>query len=134
MAADRNALRRLNTLLADETYGPALARLRGEDERRVLQAVSENRGADARREILAADQRRRERVRVQRHTALFRRAVDNVAARHAARPRDVEKHLANATEAELRFAAGADRDQLIQRAREAPRTLEGRDINPFWYH
>jgi hypothetical protein len=137
MAADRNALRRLQRLLDDETYGPALARLRGADERTVLQAISENRGADARREILAADERRRAAVRDQRRRQLLERAATNVTQQHrasGARYQDVRRHLADATDAELRFAAGASREELITRARQPPRVLEARDINPFWYH
>jgi hypothetical protein len=137
MAADRNALRRLNTLLADETYGPALARLRGEDERRVLRAVSENRGDDARRDILAADQRRRDQVRDQRRQQLLRRAATNVTDQHArygARYNDVVRHLQHATDAELRFAVTATREQLVQRARQPPKIQHPKDENPFWYH
>jgi hypothetical protein len=137
MAADRNALRRLQRLLDDETYGPALARLRGDDERRVLAAISENRGADARREILAADERRRAQVRDQRRRQLLERATANVTAQHrqyGVRHQDVRRHLQDATDAELRFAEHADRAQLIERARQPPRVLEARDINPFWYH
>jgi hypothetical protein len=137
MAADRNALRRLRRLLEDETYGPALARLRGQDEHRVLTAISENRGADARREILAADQRRRDAVRDQRRRQLLERATANVTDQHrqyGARYQDVRRHLTDATDAELRFAARATRAELVTRARQPPRTLEDRDINPFWYH
>lgn len=137
MAADRNALRRLRSLLADEDYGPKLARLRGTDERRVLDLVEAGRGREARAAIDAADQRRRQRLAETRRASLYRRAVDNVTAQHAgagATRSAVERHLADATDAELRFAAGATRDQLITRARLPPRTLERREINPFWYH
>lgn len=138
MAADRNALRRLQRLLDDEVYGPALARLRGQDERRVLEAISENRGNDARREILAADQRRRAQVRDRRRRNLLDRAARNTLEQHRAHYiadiSIVRRHLQDATDAELRFAATATRAQLIERARQAPRVLEARDINPFWYH
>ena len=134
MAADRNAIARLRTLLRDEDYGPKLARLRGADERRVLDLVEQNRGREARAAILDADERRRAHEREARRRTLFRRAADNVAAQHSAPLRAVERHLADATDAELRFAAGASRDQLVARARLPPRTLDRRDINPFWYH
>ena len=134
MAADRNALRRLRSLLADEEYGPKLARLRGADERRALDLVEANRGREARQYIQDADQRRLQRVREARRASLYRRAVDNVAAQHQAPVPAVERHLADATDAELRFAAGATRDQLVARARLPPRILERREINPFWYH
>jgi hypothetical protein len=124
----------LRSLLSDENYGPKLARLRGADERRVLDLVEANRGSEARQYITSADERRRERERQARKATLYRRAVANVAAQHSAPVLAVERHLADATEAELRFAAGATRDQLVQRARMPPRTLEAREINPFWYH
>jgi hypothetical protein len=127
----------LRTLLADEEYGPKLARLRGADERRVLDLVEQGRGRDARAAIDAADQRRLERLREARHATLYRRAVDNVTAQHqpwGATRGAVERHLGDATDAELRFAAGASRDQLVARARQPPRSLDRRDINPFWYH
>lgn len=137
-AADRNARRRLKALLDSEEYGPALARLRGEDERRVLDLVSNNRGAEARREILAADQRRRTRVRTQRRAALLERAVRHTIDVHAphypVRDSSVRRNLDQATDAELRFAATATRDQMIDRARQPPAVLEPREINPFWYH
>lgn len=137
-AADRNARRRLQTLLADEDYGPKLARLRGEDERRVLRLVEQNRGKEARAAIDEADARRRARVRAQRRETLVRAAVNNERVQH----RDhyeinesaVRAHLADASDAELRFIARASRQQLVDRAREPPRVLPDREYNPFWYH
>jgi hypothetical protein len=137
LAVDRNALRRLRSLLNDEEYGPKLARLRGTDERRVLDLVSEGRGREARAAINDADQRRLERERESRRRTLYRRAVDNVYRQHAphgATRGGVEKWLSQADQAELRFAAGATRDQLVQRARQPPKTLGVREVNAFWYH
>src|SRR5882757_1004534 len=51
--------RRLATLLADEDYGPALARLNRAETAEVLRLVQENRGQQARLEILRLDARRR---------------------------------------------------------------------------
>lgn len=137
-AADRNARRRLQTLLSDEDYGPKLARLRGADERRVLRLISENRGAEARREILAADERRLERARVQRRATLLERAVEHTVIAHQAHydsdRADVRRNLRHATDAELRFVLGADHYQLADRAREQPHDYQGELANPFWYH
>lgn len=140
-AADRNARRRLQRLLDDEDYGPKLARLRGEDERRVLRLISENRGAEARAEIQAADERRRQRVRENRERQLFERAVRNTLAVH--RPyyptieeTDVRRYLGQATRAELQIAATGNRDDLYDMARRQspPPSSTTREINPFWYH
>lgn len=137
-AAERNARRRLQTLLDSEEYGPALARLRGADERRVLTLIEQNRGAEARREILAADERRRTRVRVQRRATLVERAVQHTVAAHQAHydsdPADVRRNLRHATDAELRFVLGADHYQLADQARAQPHEYDGELVNPFWYH
>jgi hypothetical protein len=69
---ERNAQRRLNTILSDERYGPSLARLRGAQERRVLDLISENRTVEARQAILEATEARRAKRRTQ---AASRRAV-----------------------------------------------------------
>lgn len=52
--------RRVWTLLNDETYGPALARLNKHDTAHVLTLVQQNRGREARAEILRLDQERRD--------------------------------------------------------------------------
>jgi hypothetical protein len=138
---DRNALRRLQRLLDDEDYGPKLARLRGTDEQHVLGLISRNQGAAARAEINAADARRRETARASARMRLEKRAVDNQHARHregGTHPRRaaLEGGARLMSDTDLRFAAGATRDQLVQRARQPPKHLtpRGEDWNPFWYH
>lgn len=139
-AADRNARRRLQRILDDEELGPKLARLRGDDERRVLRLISENRGSEARAEIRAADARRRQRVREARRRTLLDRAVSNTLAVHRPYyPRisetQVRRHLATGTTADLQRAATGDREELIDLARlQAYPIDEPREINPFWYH
>jgi hypothetical protein len=54
-----NAKRRLALMLRDEEYGPKLARLRGTDERRVLDLIYENRGMEARSALRDLDAARR---------------------------------------------------------------------------
>jgi hypothetical protein len=138
--AERNALRRLQRLLDDEEYGPMLARLRGDDERRVLRLIDENRGREARAEIRAADARRREARRVSRRRQLEGQATRNMITRHLeGGARVYEQGVADGcrlmTDAELRFAATATRDELVERARQPPKVLTPRgDTNPFWYH
>lgn len=140
-AADRNALRRLQRLLDDDEYGPKLARLRGADEQRVLQLIDENRGREARAEILAADERRRTAARATARRRLEKTAVDNQMTRHREggtnpyRP-GLEEGARLMSDADLRFASRATRDQLVARARQPPRFLtpRGEDWNPFWYH
>lgn len=58
------AKRRLGTILADETYGPRLARLTNAEARPILDLVYENKGREARKAILEADENRRLRNRV----------------------------------------------------------------------
>lgn len=57
--SDAAAERRLRTLLANEDYGPKLARLNRAEESRVLELISENRGKEARAAIDKADRNRR---------------------------------------------------------------------------
>lgn len=60
MAARTAYERRVAALLADEDYGPKLARLNRYQTGEVLELVRQNRGAEARREILRYDEQRRQ--------------------------------------------------------------------------
>lgn len=66
--------RRVRTLLLDEDYGPALARLNRADTAHVLSLVHQNRGVEARREIIRLDHERRQRETLAR----IRRRTDHV--------------------------------------------------------
>lgn len=68
--ADSLARRRLNTILADEDYGPKLVRLSKRDQRVVLDLIQDNKGRDARRTILELDGMRRTKNRVMRYIRL----------------------------------------------------------------
>lgn len=70
------AKRRLATLLADEHYGPALARLNRSQEREVLDLIWRGQSAEARKAIDRLDRSRR-----------TRRTVRDRARRYANRPR-----------------------------------------------
>ena len=138
--AERNALRRLQRLLDDDEYGPMLARLRGNDERRVLELIDRNQGRAARAEIRAADARRREARRISARRQLEGRATRNMIIRHLeggvrVNEQGIAEGASLMTDSELRFAEKATRDQLVQRARQPPAVLTPRgDTNPFWYH
>lgn len=144
------AIRRLNYILSDELYGPKLARLTGEDERRVLELIDQNRGKEARAAILEADERRRARKRQ------VSRTKENVVARPVNREQKEDAAVANImrqygrkarreavirnvgymTIAELDFAAEATEQDLIGEARRpaSRKNSVGKDVNPFWYH
>lgn len=134
-----NAERRLARILADEDYGPKLARLRGESERRVLTLIDQNKGAEARKEILRLDEERRakRRSRSMSRAEKERKAVENILRQqsHANRKRVVD-YVALMTIAELDFAGTAVKDELDAKARLPAYKVnkKGDDVNPFWYH
>lgn len=146
------AERRLLRILSDESYGPKLARLRGEDESRVLRLIDQNKGKEARSEIVRLDEERRERNRIRKEgsprqpqisrptsrAAREREAVNNIL-RHAegrANRKRVIRNVKLMDNDELEFAATASFDDLIDRARRPAYTqsADGEDLNPFWYH
>lgn len=155
MARDSDR-RRLAYILSDENYGPKLARLRGAEERRILDLISENRGKDARQAILEADENRRAKVRErsaarraqQRGQAPYlsvrtRRQQERDAAEHIldvfggkAKPESVWRNVGYMTGGELDFAADADENGLVSRAVVPAdrKDVRGKDLNPFWYH
>lgn len=137
MAVDRNTARRLRAILDNEEYGPKLARLHGTEERRILDLIDAGRGTEARREILAADQRRREHLRVQARARLLHHAAVNTVKQHRHYGTTYDQavyYLKYATNADLKRAATADDAELHRLAREPPRIMHPKDINPFWYH
>lgn len=133
------AYRRLARILADEEYGPKLARLHGDAETRVLRLIEENKGKEARKAILEEDENRRARRRsssISRPTRELK-AVENILRKFSFANRiHVTQNVKLMTIAELDFAASATGDQLERRARRIPdRTnTRGQDVNPFWYH
>jgi hypothetical protein len=137
VAADRNAAARLRRILADEDYGPKLARLRGSEERRVLDLIDAGRGKEARAEILRADEQRRERSRVQARARLLHNAALNTVRQHRHYGTTYDMAVANlrhGTDADLRRAATADDEELHRLAAAPPREMHPIDRNPFWYH
>lgn len=137
--ATKAALRRLNYILNDEEYGPKLARLRGEEERRILALIDENKGKDARAAILEADERRRAKgKRVTNREQLEEAAVANIMRQYGrkASRATVQRNVGYMTIAELDFAKDATESGLIGKARKLPerRDSRGKEVNPFWYH
>lgn len=150
MASGNSAQRRLAYILSDETYGPKLARLRGLEERRILNLIGENRGNEARKAILEADEQRRERnrenraarqtgrQRVSSREEKERLAVANILHVYGrkADTKHVRRNVGYMSPKELDFSGDASEDELTDRAvRPADRKdSRGTDINPFWYH
>lgn len=134
-----NAEKRLARILSDEDYGPKLARLRGQDEKRILTLIDENKGREARKEILRLDEARRAKRRV---TAVSRpekerKAIANILLQQDfVNPKRVAANVALMTIAELDFAGTATKDGLDTKARLPPsrKNTRGDDVNPFWYH
>lgn len=138
--ARSNAERRLTALLANEEYGPKLARLRGDDERRVLSLIEQNRGKEARAEINRLDEARREKRRAKSLSTEEKRerAVTNILRQEPrANRNNVTMRVFLMDDDDLAFAAVASKDDLHRRARERPayhHPRTGDEINAFWYH
>ncbi len=134
-----SAERRLARILADEDYGPKLARLRGQDEKRVLTLIDQNKGREARQEILRLDEARRSKRRVSAvsRPEKERKAVDNISRQFGRiNLNKVRANVKLMTIPELDFAATATTDSLTNKARLPPtrKDTKGNDVNPFWYH
>lgn len=74
----RRYRRRLNTLLADEDYGPKLVRLSAADQQKVLGLVFTGRGREARALVIRLDHDRRDREREMAISTLRRRAAQHL--------------------------------------------------------
>lgn len=149
--AKSNAMKRLERILADEDYGPKLARLNRADERRVLDLIEQNpdgRGQAARKEILRLDEARLSRERARRQSkkssvpvidieVLRRRAYANMRRQVNGKPATITRGVEHMTEEELEFAASASHGAIRQKAgdRSNLRVYEDLDfeINVFWY-
>jgi len=59
----RNELRRLQSVLDSEEYGPKLVRLNKSDQRTILDLISDNKGKEARARIVELDEQRRSKRR-----------------------------------------------------------------------
>lgn len=134
-----NAERRLARILSDEDYGPKLARLRGADERRVLDLIDQGKGKEARSEILRLDEARRAKRRASSMSRpqKERKAVANILSKLSrVNEKRIRENVTLMTIAELDFAGEASADELQLKARYPAYTVnrKGDDVNPFWYH
>lgn len=134
-----SAERRLARILSDEDYGPKLARLRGQDEKRVLTLIDQNKGREARQEILRLDEARRAKRRASgvSRPEKERKAVDNISRQFGrVNLGKVRANVKLMTGPELDFAASATQDELTAKARRPANRVDtkGNDVNPFWYH
>lgn len=134
------AQRRLARILADEEYGPKLARLRGNAETRILHLIQENKGKEARAAILEEDENRRVKRRAPTASRAVKeqKAVDNILRKLTthANHTTVSRNVKLMTIVELDFAADATSDELRRRATQGStrKDSRGNDVNPFWYH
>ena len=134
-----SAERRLARILSDEDYGPKLARLRGQDEKRVLTLIDQNKGREARQEILRLDEARRAKRRASgvSRPEKERKAVDNISRQFGrVNLGKVRANVKLMTGPELDFATTATQDELTAKARRPANRVDtkGNDVNPFWYH
>ena len=86
--SDRNATRRLNTILANEDFGPKLARLNRDDERKVLDLIDQNRGREARELIIELDVKRREKISTARRVREYLKLPEGRRRKGAEHPTD----------------------------------------------
>lgn len=145
--AKSNAAKRLERILADEDYGPKLARMNRRNESYILDLIDRNKGREARREILRLDEvrrtQRRERDRQRRASTsvsvsdLRQQAARNIIRRTKGHPGRIQRNVHYMTRDELRFAILASSADLRARAQDAPYVESpefDKPINPFWYH
>lgn len=133
--------RRLRRFTTDPRYGPKLKHLPQREQRRILDLVTGNRGRQARQELLTADTARKEarnaRERRARRSKAENSAISNLTKRlPEARRSSLERHMEQMTYRDLKFAREATREELQEAARSGKRTItiNGEEVNLFWYH
>lgn len=141
------AMRRLESILNNEEYGPKLVRLNRTDEAYILDLVDRNQGLKARKEILRLDEQRRSNARERRQArkapvidinalrakayAKMRRSFNN------SHPHRVKRNLSYATSSDLEYIIESTPDEIRAKAADRGniRTYEDDDIelNVYWY-
>jgi len=134
--AKSNAVKRLERILADEDYGPKLARLNRKDEAYVLDLIDRNKGREARKEILRLDTARRERRRGSAPKApsidqLRAQAYTRLRAMLKGKPATQKKGVSLMNADQLNIALTATGDELRRKAAEYPDI--DIEFNVFWY-
>jgi hypothetical protein len=135
--------RRVALLLADEDYGPALARLNRADTAEVLKLVQANEGQRARLEILRLDARRRAAVTTSRQRRRSTGVVEHVIAELSGAGLDfsvqtVQYGVKLMTRGEVVETLGMDASEIQEAAGDSGnvRWYEEveRDWNVWFYH
>ena len=135
------AARRLRRFTSDPRYSAKLKQLPRGEQRRILDLVAGNQGKRARQETLTAYDQRREarnaRARQLRRDKAETAAINNLTKRlPEARSTSLRRGMEHMSYKDLRFARDATREELQEAARSGRRTItiDGEEINLFWYH
>ena len=140
--AKSNALKRLERILADEEYGPKLARLNRKDETYVLDLIDRNKGLEARKEIVRLDEARRAsrrtpRARVIDIDELRRKATQAMYRKVNGKPSTIRRSVSHMSTDELNFAINADHEAIRAKAGDVSniRDYDDEDVpwNVWWY-
>lgn len=135
--AKSNAVKRLERILADEDYGPKLARLNRKDEAHILDLIDRNKGREARKEILRLDteriarRRRPTKAKLPTIEELRAKAYTRLRRMLNGKPATQKKGVSLMNADQLNIALTADADTLRRKAREYP-DIEV-EMNVFWY-
>lgn len=141
------AMRRLESILSNEEYGPKLVRLNRKDEAYILDLIDRNKGREARKEILRLDEQRRSNARERRQArkapvidinVLRQRAYDKMRRSFSnSHPHRVKRNLSYATSSDLEYIIESTPDEIRAKAADRGniRTYEDDDIelNVYWY-
>ena len=144
--AKSNALKRLERILADEEYGPKLARLNRKDETYVLDLIDRNKGLEARKEIVRLDEQRRAQQRTRRTSKptrtidideLRRKATQAMYRKVNGKPSTIRRSVSHMSTDELNFAINADHEAIRAKAGDVSniRDYDDEDVpwNVWWY-
>lgn len=129
------AVRRLERILADEDYGPKLARMNRKNEAYILDLIDKNKGREARKEILRLDTERlaarRTRTKPTSIETLRKKAYTRLRQMLKGKPATQQKGVSLMNRDQLNFALTATDPQLRAKAAEYP-DIEV-EMNVFWY-
>lgn len=134
--AKSNAVKRLERILADEDYGPKLARMNRKNEAYILDLIDKNKGREARKEILRLD---KERLESRRTRAAKLPTIDQLRAKAYTRlramlkgkPATQQKGVSLMNRDQLNLALTLPVDALRMKAAEYPDI--DIEFNVFWY-
>jgi hypothetical protein len=145
MTLPRAYQQRLARILADELYGPKLARLNRSDTGHVLKLLQDNRGAEARREILSRDAKRRENETEKRDQRDRQKVIDHIR-RALSRVTTLKPVNTSTVAMGVKLMTRSERNETLGMGGEAIRDNAGDRSNiryaspynsfhnPWWYH